>query len=109
VHDEAFNCALLLQRAPTLLEPVRAAEHVFRLVADGHLELDPATAMELLPAMQTTLKLLEQSPPSIEVVDEVAVPPELKRVTLKLSLSAMPAGLLGFIEVCSTEARSVSC
>jgi len=58
-EDKAFNRALLLQRAPGLLEAVRAARTVFALVADGQLELDPATAVELLPVLEATLKLLD--------------------------------------------------
>jgi len=61
--EQAFKRALLLQRAPSLLEAVRGAEQVFRLVADGQLELDPATASELLPSVQATLGLLDDQAP----------------------------------------------
>jgi len=57
--EKAFNRALLLQRAPSLLEAVRAAKTVFALVGDGQLELDSATALELLPVFEATLELLD--------------------------------------------------
>jgi len=41
---------------------------------------------------------LQASPGAIEVVDEAAVPAEYKRVTLKLPLSQVPAGLLGLVQ-----------
>jgi hypothetical protein len=66
VHGEelaAFKRALLLQRAPDLLDAVRAAAGVFSLVADGRIELDPATALELLPVLQASLELLEDPAP----------------------------------------------
>jgi hypothetical protein len=61
--EAAFGRCLLLQRAPTLLEAVRISEQVFRLVAEGQLELDPAMARELLPALQAALYLLDDQRP----------------------------------------------
>jgi len=58
-EEKAFNRALLLQREPSLLEAVRSAKKVFALVADGQLELDSATALELLCALEAALELLD--------------------------------------------------
>jgi len=46
---------------------------------------------------------LQLSPPSIDVVDEAAVPAEYKRVTLKLPLSQVPPGLLGRVQSCDVD------
>jgi hypothetical protein len=56
--DEALHRALLLQHAPTLLEAIRGDAQFFALVAEGHLELDAATASELLAVLQPMLELL---------------------------------------------------
>jgi Gp157 protein len=46
---------------------------------------------------------LQQSPASIDVVDETNVPAAFKRVTLKLHLSQVPPGLLGLVQTCDVD------
>ena len=46
---------------------------------------------------------LQASPPSIDVVDEAAVPAEFKRVTLKMPLSLVPPGLVGLVQTCDVD------
>jgi Gp157 protein len=50
---------------------------------------------------------LQQSPPSIEVVDEAAVPAEFKRATLKLPLSQVPPSLLGLVQTCDVDRAQI--
>jgi Gp157 protein len=50
---------------------------------------------------------LQQSPPSIDVVDDVVVPAEYKRVTLRLPLSQVPRGLLGLVQTCDVDRASI--
>ena len=50
---------------------------------------------------------LQVSPPSVEVLDEAAVPAEYKRVTLKLPLSAVPPGLLGLVHTCDVDRATI--
>src|SRR6266545_1853179 len=50
---------------------------------------------------------LQASPPSIDVVDEAAVPAEFKRVTLKMPLSLVPPGLKGLIQTCDVDRATI--
>ena len=50
---------------------------------------------------------LQKSPPSVEVLDQASVPPEYKRVTLRLPLSAVPAGLLGLVQTCDVDRATI--
>lgn len=50
---------------------------------------------------------LQKSPASIEVLDEAVVPPEFKRVTLKLPLSLVPPGLLGLVQTCDVDRATI--
>ncbi len=46
---------------------------------------------------------LQLSPGSIEVLDEAAVPPEFKRVNLRLPLSLVPPSLMGLVQTCDVD------
>jgi len=51
---------------------------------------------------------LQASPPSVEVLEEASVPPEFKRVTLKLPLSLVPPGLLGLVQTCDVDKATIA-
>ena len=50
---------------------------------------------------------LQASPAAVEVVDEAAVPPEFKRVTLKLPLALVPPDLLGLVQTCDVDRGTI--
>lgn len=41
------------------------------------------------------------------MLDKEAMPPEYKRVTLKLPLAAVPPGLLGLVQTCDVDCTAI--
>src|SRR5689334_8078632 len=50
---------------------------------------------------------LQKSPPSIEVLDEAAVPAEYRRVTLRLPLSCLPPDLWDYVQATDVDRQGI--
>ncbi len=50
---------------------------------------------------------LQLSPGRIDVIDEAAVPPEYKRVNLRLPLALVPPSLMGLIQTCDVDRAGI--
>ena len=112
IRDEASDMALSLAKVVKCLEAeVRLLEEHTRLLqaktqarrdrADYlrrvlRLEFEAAGLKKVKDPFVTAW--LQQSPPSVEVVEELAVPPEFMRAVLRLPLSLVPDGLRGLVQ-----------
>jgi Siphovirus Gp157 len=81
---------------------LRRAEQLRRWV---QLQLEGAALTKVQDPLNTVW--LQASPPSLRVVDEESVPPEFKRVTLRLPLSLVPSNLLGLVQTCDVDKATI--
>ncbi len=112
IRDEARDKALSLAKVVKCLEAeVRLLEEHTRLLQSRtqarrdradylkkliRLELDASGLDKVKDALISVW--LQQSPPSVLVVDEESVPPELMRAVLRLPYALVPSGLRGHLQ-----------